>query len=157
MTCTRRTFLKLSGLAAVPAVAPRLAFAEHGKAASNADTVVVVFARGGMDGLNAIVPHGDADYYRLRPTVGIPRPGSAAGAALNLDGFFGLHPSMASLMPLYQAGRFAAVHATGFLLGSRSHFDCQDFMERAALGTCPPAPCRPTRPSCSARSSCASC
>jgi uncharacterized protein (DUF1501 family) len=135
MTCTRRTFLQLSGLAAVPALAPRLVFANGGKAASNADVVVVVFARGGMDGLNAIVPHGDADYYRLRPTVGIARPGSASGAALNLDGFFGLHPSMAALMPLYEAGRFAAVHATGFLLGSRSHFDCQDFMERAALGT----------------------
>lgn len=135
MTCTRREFLCTAGAASVPLAAPRLVFADSGKAAENADTIVIVFQRGGMDALNAIVPHADADYYRLRPTLAIPRPGTGTGAALDLDGFFGFHPSLAPLQPLYQEGRLAAVHATGFVLGSRSHFDCQDFMERASLGT----------------------
>lgn len=135
MTCTRREFLCTAAAAGVPLAAPRLVFAQSGKAAENADTIVIVFQRGGMDALNAIVPHADSDYYRLRPTLAVPRPGTGTGAALDLDGFFGLHPSLAPLQPLYQAGRVAAVHATGFVLGSRSHFDCQDFMERAALGT----------------------
>lgn len=133
MHCTRRDFLHTAaGAAALPLLGPRLAFAQQGKAGAT-DTLVVVFQRGGMDALNAVVPHGDADYYRLRPTIGVPRPGSGSGAALDLDGFFGLNPALAPLLPIYQAGRLAAVHATGFSLNSRSHFDCQDFMERAAL------------------------
>jgi uncharacterized protein (DUF1501 family) len=135
MSCTRRDFFRTAGLAAAPLLAPKLVFADDAKVAANTDTLVVVFQRGGMDALNAIVPHGDADYYRLRPTLAVARPGSGASAAVDLDGFFGLNPSLAPLQPLYQAGRLAAVHATGFLLGSRSHFDCQDFMERAALTT----------------------
>jgi|APFre7841882724_1041349.scaffolds.fasta_scaffold02943_4 uncharacterized protein (DUF1501 family) len=133
MHCTRRGFFRTTGAAALPLLAPRLAFAQDSKAAAATDTLVVVFQRGGMDALNAIVPHGDADYYRLRPTIGVPRPGSGTSAALDLDGYFGLNPALAPLLPLYQNGRLAAVHATGFSLSSRSHFDCQDFMERAAL------------------------
>ncbi len=135
MSCTRRDFFRTAGLAAAPLLAPKLVFADDARIAANTDTLVVVFQRGGMDALNAIVPHGDADYYRLRPTLAIGRPGTGASAAIDLDGFFGLHPSLAPLQPIYQAGRLAAVHATGFTLGSRSHFDCQDFMERAALST----------------------
>jgi uncharacterized protein (DUF1501 family) len=131
MSLTRRDFLKSASCAALPLALPRLAFANT--AAGPRDTLVVVFLRGGLDGLNAVVPHGDSDYYRLRPTLAVPRPGTGTGAALELDGFFGLNPALAPLAPLYQAGRLAAVQATGFLLGSRSHFDCQDFMERAAL------------------------
>ena len=133
MHVTRRDFFRTAGAAALPLLAPRLVFAQDAKAAAGGDTLVVVFQRGGMDALNAVVPHGDADYYRLRPNIGVPRPGSGATAALDLDGFFGLNPALAPLQPLYQSGRLAAVHATGFQLSSRSHFDCQDFMERAAL------------------------
>ena len=133
MHVTRRDFFRTAGAAALPLLAPRLVFAQDAKAAAGGDTLVVVFQRGGMDALNAVVPHGDADYYRLRPNIGVPRPGSGASAALDLDGFFGFNPALAPLQPLYQSGRLAAVHATGFQLSSRSHFDCQDFMERAAL------------------------
>jgi len=132
MNLDRRDFLKTASCAALPLALPRLAFASS---TAVRDTLVVVFQRGGMDALNAVVPHADADYYRLRPTLAIPRPGTGTGAALDLDGFFGLNPALAPLLPIYQAGRLAAVHATGFLLGSRSHFDCQDFMERAALNS----------------------
>jgi uncharacterized protein (DUF1501 family) len=133
INCSRRDFFRSAGAAALPLLAPRLVFAQDAKVAANTDTLVIVFQRGGMDALNAVVPHGDADYYRLRPTIGVPRPGSGSTAALDLDGFFGLNPALSPLLPLYQAGRLAAVHATGFSLSSRSHFDCQDFMERAAL------------------------
>ncbi|HET7844534.1 MAG TPA: DUF1501 domain-containing protein [Xanthomonadales bacterium] len=132
MTLNRRDFLKCGACAALPLAMPRLAF---GSTNATRDVLVVVFQRGGADGLNSIVPHGDADYYRLRPTLAVARPGTGTGAALDLDGFFGLNPALAPLLPLYQAGRLAAVQATGFLLGSRSHFDCQDFMERAALNS----------------------
>ncbi|HET9484720.1 MAG TPA: DUF1501 domain-containing protein [Xanthomonadales bacterium] len=132
MTIDRRGFFKLAGLAGAATFAPRLAFAQDAGAARSSDTLIVVYLRGGMDGLNAVVPHADADYYRLRPNVNVPRPG-APGGALDLDGFFGLHPSLAPLMPLYQSGRLALVQAAGFRQLSRSHFECQDRMERATL------------------------
>src|SRR6188508_1235659 len=107
MNLDRRAFLKASSCATIPLALPRLAFAST---ATARDTLVVVFQRGGMDALNAVVPHADADYYRLRPTLAVPRPGTGTGAALDLDGFFGLNPALAPLLPLYQAGRLAAVH-----------------------------------------------
>ena len=132
MTIDRRGFFKLAGLAGAATFAPRLAFAQDAGAARSSDTLIVVYLRGGMDGLNAVVPHADSDYYRLRPNVNVPRPG-APGGALDLDGFFGLHPSLAPLLPLYQSGRLALVQAAGFRQLSRSHFECQDRMERATL------------------------
>jgi uncharacterized protein (DUF1501 family) len=82
-----------------------------------------------------IVPHGEADYYRLRPTIAIPRPGrDPMGSALDLDGFFGLHPSMAPLEPLWNNGSLAIVHACGSPDNTRSHFDAQDYMESATPG-----------------------
>lgn len=132
MTCNRRDFFKLAGLAGAAGFAPRLAFAQNAAAARSSDTLIVVYLRGGMDGLNAVAPYGDANYYRLRPTVNVPRPGMAGGA-LDLDGFFGLHPSLAPIQPLWQGGRLAVVQAAGFRQASRSHFECQDRMERATL------------------------
>jgi uncharacterized protein (DUF1501 family) len=77
-----------------------------------------------------VVPHGDPSYYALRPTIGIPRPsGRATGAAFDLDGFFGLHPALAPLMPLWQRGMLAPIHAVGSPSSTRSHFDAQDYME----------------------------
>lgn len=130
MRLDRRDFLKVSAAATLPFAAPRLVFA-NGPGADT-DVLVVVFQRGGLDGLQAVVPHGDADYYRLRPTIGIPRPGTGANAAIDLDGFFGLHPSAAPLKPLYDAGRLAIVHGAGLETPSRSHFECQDFYERGS-------------------------
>jgi uncharacterized protein (DUF1501 family) len=136
MSVNRRDFLKCAGLAALPALAPRMVFAAEGNASS--DTVIVVFQRGGMDGLNALVPYGDSDYYRLRPTIAIaaPSPLAPAGSAIDLDGFFGLHPAAAPLKPLYDAGRLGFVHAAGLKTRNRSHFDCMDMYERGspALG-----------------------
>lgn len=131
MSLNRREFIRNTAAAtAVAAMAPRLAFAADGAPARG--TLVVIFQRGGMDGLNAVVPHGDADYYRLRPTIGIPRPGVGNGA-LDLDGFFGLHPALDPLLPLYRSGELAIVHATGYRHDSRSHFECQDHIERGTL------------------------
>jgi len=94
------------------------------------DVLVVVFLRGGMDGLTAAVPYGDPDLYNARPTLAINPPGQTDGA-LDLDGFFGLAPSCAALMPAYSQGDLAIVHATGSPDPSRSHFAAQRYMETA--------------------------
>jgi len=133
MPSQRRDFLKLAGAAAaVAASQPRLAFAQD---AGARDALIVVFLRGGMDGLNVLVPHADPDYYRIRPRIAIPRPGTGTGAAIDLDGRFGLHPALAPLQPLYASGKLALVQAVGLEQASRSHFECQDRMERASLET----------------------
>jgi len=79
------------------------------------------------------VPHGESEYYRARPTIAIARPGTTDGA-LDLDGFFGLHPRMAPFKPLWDRGDLAIVHATGSPDTTRSHFDAQDYMESATPG-----------------------
>lgn len=131
MRMDRRSFLKAGALASAgAALGPRLVF---GRAdAPPADTVVVIFLRGGMDCLQAVPPYGDADYRKLRPTIGVPEPG-APGGALPLDSLFGLHPSLAPLLPIYQSGRLAVVHATGLKHDERSHFACQDHLESGIL------------------------
>src|SRR5262249_4781378 len=90
--------------------------------------------RGGADGLNIVAPHGDDDYYRLRPTLALARPNDrtapVAARALDLDGFFGLHPALAPLLPFYQTGQFAALHAVGSGDQTRSHFEAMATMER---------------------------
>jgi uncharacterized protein (DUF1501 family) len=93
------------------------------------DILVCIFQRGAADGLNALVPHGDADYYSQRSTIAVPAPGNSGGA-IDLNGFFGLHPALAPLKPVYDAGDLALVHATGVPHGSRSHFAAQGLVER---------------------------
>jgi uncharacterized protein (DUF1501 family) len=134
MNCTRRDFFKTAGLAGLPLLAPRFVFAADGVPKAGQDVLVVVFQRGGMDGLQAVVPHADADYYRLRPSIGVARPGAENGV-VDLDGFFGLNPAARTLKPLYDAGRLAVVHAAGLRSDSRSHFDCQDMYERGSTDT----------------------
>lgn len=95
--------------------------------------LVVVMLRGAVDGLNVVAPVADAEYARLRPTIGLALPGSAGGA-LGLDGYFGLHPALAPLLPLWDAKRLAFVHASGSPDPTRSHFDAQDYMESATPG-----------------------
>ncbi len=92
--------------------------------------LVVIFLRGGADGLNFVVPHGDDEYYRLRPGLAVPRPGEAGGA-LDLGDGFGFHPGCAALMPLMKEGVLAALHAVGHPDNTRSHFAEQDRWELA--------------------------
>ncbi|MEV4640971.1 DUF1501 domain-containing protein [Actinoplanes sp. NPDC049548] len=105
----------------------QLAFAAG---AYTGDTLVVLSLRGGFDGLSAIAPIGDADYYRARPSIALPKSQVIGGNAM-----FGLHPALAPLLPLWNNGSLAAVHAVGQPNPTRSHFAAMEEMERAAAGT----------------------
>ena len=133
MKITRRVFLRNSALAVVgtAAVPSFLTRAAMGAVQPGARTkrLVVIFQRGAADGLNIVVPHGEAQYYAMRPSINIPRKD-----VLDLDGFFGLHPSLAPFQPLWQQRHLAIVHAAGSPDPSRSHFDAQDFMEAGTPG-----------------------
>jgi uncharacterized protein (DUF1501 family) len=132
---SRRVFLKNGGLALVSLgyapsfVARTAAMSGAGKGRA----LIAIFQRGAVDGLNMIVPFGEPDYYASRPSIAIGKPGRA-DAALDLDGFFGLHPRLAPLKPWYDARHLAIVHACGSPDGTRSHFDAQDYMETATPG-----------------------
>jgi uncharacterized protein (DUF1501 family) len=133
---TRRSFVKGGALAlvamgAAPRFVVRTALAQSRAARSK--VLVVVFQRGAVDGLSMLVPHGDPEYYAARGSIAIGRPAGAEGA-LDLDGFFGLHPALAPLKPLWTERRLAAVHACGSPDTTRSHFDAQDYMESGTPG-----------------------
>jgi uncharacterized protein (DUF1501 family) len=101
----------------------------------NKKILVALFQRGAMDGLNVVVPFGEQAYYRMRPTIAIPQPSRGGqAAALDLDGFFGLHPSLQSLEPLFHGKQLALVQAVGSPDNTRSHFDAQDYMESGTPG-----------------------
>jgi uncharacterized protein (DUF1501 family) len=106
----------------------RLAFAAD--PAYGGDVLVLLSLRGGFDGLSAVVPHGDPYYYRARPGIGVPKTRLIGGNAS-----FGLNPALAPLLPLWKAGRLAAVHAVGQPAPNRSHFAAMEELERAAPGT----------------------
>ncbi len=135
----RRAFIKSGALALVtmglsPSFLRRTAFGAELIKAPNGKTLICLFQRGAADALNMVVPHGEKAYYSMRPSIAIPRPsgiGRAAvtGSAIDLDGFYGLHPSLAPLKPLYDRGLLAPVHAVGSPSATRSHFDAQDYME----------------------------
>jgi uncharacterized protein (DUF1501 family) len=134
MNSTRRIFLRngalaLAGTTALPAFLTRAVMAATTTATSQGKRLVVIFQRGAADGLNIVVPWREPNYYAMRPTIAIPQ-----NQVLDLDGFFGLHPAMASLQPLYQQGHLAIVHATGSPDSTRSHFDAQDYMESGTPG-----------------------
>ena len=95
--------------------------------------LVVVFLRGAVDGLSVVVPYGDDAYYQARSSIALARPGQDGGV-LDLDGHFGLNPNLGALMPLWQSGKLAFVHASGSPDPTRSHFDAQDYMESATPG-----------------------
>jgi uncharacterized protein (DUF1501 family) len=98
-------------------------------------TLIAIFQRGAVDGLNVVVPFGESNYYELRPSIAIAKPESGnAEAAINLDSFFGLHPSMSAFKPLWDSTRLAIIHASGSPDNTRSHFDAQDYMESATPG-----------------------
>ena len=125
-----------------PSWLPRMAFAPA-QTAPRGDLLIVVFLRGAADVLNMIVPHGEAAYYRLRPTLGIPRPddnhAKTGERTVDLDGFFGLHPAMSPLIPAWQEGHLAAIHAVGAPDESRSHFKAMALMERGVVDESGPA------------------
>ena len=131
----RRVFLRSGAFALVtlglnPSFLRRTAFATELRGAARGKILIVLFQRGAADALNMVVPHGDPQYYALRPTISIPRPGSRADGALDLDGFFGLHPALSPLRPFWERGMLAPIHAVGSPSATRSHFDAQDYMER---------------------------
>lgn len=104
-----------------------------GSAAPTAKKLIVVMLRGAVDGMNVVAPVADAEYARLRPNIALAKPGEEDGA-LNLDGYFGLHPALAPLLPLWEQKKLAFVHASGSPDASRSHFDAQDYMESGTPG-----------------------
>ena len=133
MSITRRIFLRNSALAVIgtTAIPSFLTRAAYGAVDTGARTkrLVVIFQRGAADGLNIVVPHGERAYYSMRPSINIPR-----NAVLDLDGFFGLHPALAPLEPIWNQRHLAIVHAAGSPDVTRSHFDAQDFMESGTPG-----------------------
>src|ERR1700723_738762 len=132
MQTNRRFFLRngalaIAGTAAIPSFLVRSVMAEA--TATTGRRLVVIFQRGAADGLNVVVPYRERNYYDMRPGIAIPQ-----NQVLDLDGFFGLHPSLAPFKPLYDQGHLAIVHAAGSPDMSRSHFDAQDFMESGTPG-----------------------
>lgn len=130
---SRRGFLGVTASAAgALSLAPSFVLgSEPSRSGNNGrDVLVVVYLRGGMDGLTAVVPYGDQALYSARPTLAVPPPGQTDGA-IDLDGFFGLSPALAPLMAPYNAGELAFVQATGSPDPSLSHFEAQYFMESA--------------------------
>ena len=132
MQSNRRFFLRngalaIAGTAAIPSFLVRSVLAEAASMPNR--RLVVIFQRGAADGLNVVVPYREKNYYDMRPGIAIPQ-----NQVLDLDGFFGLHPSLAPFKPLYDQGHLAIVHAAGSPDMSRSHFDAQDFMESGTPG-----------------------
>ena len=131
----RRVFVKSGALALVtmglsPSFLRRTAFGMNLFNAPKGKVLICLFQRGAADGLNVVVPYGEKAYYAMRPSIAIPQPSNAvAGAAIDLDGFFGLHPSLAPFKALYDRKMLAPVQAVGSPSTTRSHFDAQDYME----------------------------
>src|SRR5258706_1319708 len=135
---TRRIFIKSSAMAMVGigAATVWLSRALYAKDAPSPrkKILVAIFQRGAMDGLNVVVPFGEQRYYDLRPNLALPRPDGTPDSAIDLDGFFGLPPSLAPLKPLWDKGQLACIHAAGSPDPTRSHFDAQDYMESGTPG-----------------------
>jgi uncharacterized protein (DUF1501 family) len=94
----------------------------------------VIFLRGAYDGLSALVPYGDPEYYRLRPNIAIPAPDGAVQSTIPLDTSFGLHPAMAALLPLWQQGVLGVIPCAGSPDPTRSHFEAQHHWETGIPG-----------------------
>lgn len=127
---SRRHLLFAAGLAPAALLAPKVALAAP---ESSRPTLVCVLLRGGLDGLSAVIPHAEPALYTERRQIAVPPPGKGDGAALKLDDRFALHPSLAPLLPAWNAGELAIVHAVGSPHPTRSHFEAQDHLEWGAL------------------------
>ncbi len=135
---TRRIFLKNSALAmvgmgAVPTWLGRAVYAKNAPA-ERKKILIAIFQRGAVDGLNVVVPHGEPNYYALRPSIAIPKPNGTETGAIDLNGHFGLNPAMKSLKPLWDSKQLAIIEAVGSPDPTRSHFDAQDYMESGTPG-----------------------
>ncbi|NES64698.1 MAG: DUF1501 domain-containing protein [Okeania sp. SIO2D1] len=132
----RRNFLQFASLLSASGI---ISVGSHGWVAkglaqtNNRKRLIVIFLRGGVDGLNVVIPHQEYNYYDARPKIAIPAPGEAEGA-IDLDGQFGLHPALADIIPLWQNRSLAFVHACGLNNDTRSHFDAQYYMETGIPG-----------------------
>src|SRR3954464_14044878 len=137
MQFTRRAFIKSGGIAMV-GMSTLPSFLIRAVAAAPTDgrkKLIVLFQRGAADGLNIVVPFAEPNYYAVRPSIAIPSPRRGGeGTALDLDGFFGLHPSLGPLLPLFRSQQLAIVQAVGSPDTTRSHFDAQDYMESGTPG-----------------------
>src|SRR6266571_4162424 len=134
---SRRIFLKNGAFALVsvgfaPSFLARTAFAQ-GRSA-RAKQLIAIFQRGAVDGLSVVVPFGESEYYRARPSIAIAKPNAGDNAAIDLDGFFGFNPRLQPLKALWDRRDLAIVHACGSPDNTRSHFDAQDYMETATPG-----------------------
>lgn len=135
----RRVFVKSGALALVtmglsPRFLRRTAFGMELPGARRGKVLICLFQRGAADALNVVVPHGESAYYDMRPTIAIPRPvrgavTAAPNSAIDLNGFFGLHPALQPLKALFDQRLLGIVHAVGSPSATRSHFDAQDYME----------------------------
>jgi uncharacterized protein (DUF1501 family) len=136
MNISRRNFLQSGGLGFLalglpPSFLLRVAQAQQ---RGKNKTLVVVFQRGAMDGLNVVIPFKDPNYYRLRSSIAVREPAAGDDRAIDLDGFYGLHPALAPLKSIYDKGHLAFVQASGSPDNTRSHFDAQDYMEIGTPG-----------------------
>src|SRR5215831_19208886 len=131
---TRRYFLRSSALAVAGiGAAPSWLLRAAAQNENRRKILVAIFQRGAADGLNIVVPYFEKLYYDLRPSLAVPAPGKPNGA-IDLDGRFGLHPSLQQLKPLWDSGQLAIVEAAGSPDPNRSHFEAQDQMESGTPG-----------------------
>jgi uncharacterized protein (DUF1501 family) len=136
MDRSRRSFIKSAGLGFLALGLPPsfLVRAAGAQQSNRGKALVVVFQRGGMDGLNVVVPFKDRAYYALRPSIAVAEPAGGEERAIDLDGYFALHPALAPLKNIYDKGHLAILHAAGSPDNTRSHFDAQDYMEIGTPG-----------------------
>jgi len=130
----RRYFVKSGAIALAtmglsPSFLRRMTFGVELPGAEKGKVLICLFQRGAADALNVVVPFGERAYYQMRPNIAIPAPKGGVASAIDLDGFFGLHPALAPLKPLWDRGLLAPIHAVGSPSSTRSHFDAQDYME----------------------------
>jgi len=136
MSITRRVFVKSGGIVLFSAgldplflARAALSLERRGARSTGSPILVCLFQRGAVDGLSLVVPHGDRRYYDERPRIAVPK-----SDVIDLDGYFGLHPHLAPLKPLWDNRSLAIVHAVGSPDATRSHFEAQDFMESGTPG-----------------------
>jgi len=138
----RRYFLKSSGISlasfGLMGMAPNFLhqFANAAtlpEAYGKKKILITIFQRGAVDGLNMVVPHGESEYYNIRRNIAVPKP-NQNGGAIDLDGFFGFHPSLKPLEKFWNSKQLAVVHSSGSPNNTRSHFDAQDYMESGTPG-----------------------
>ena len=125
----------MASFAAAPSFLVRAAMAQGTAPSIDRPILIAIFQRGAADGISVVPPFGDRNYARARPQIAVQAPSrEGAEIAIDLDGFFGLHPSLSPLKSIYDEGHFAVVHAVGSPDNTRSHFDAQDYMEAGAPG-----------------------